>query len=311
MSNLVQPMSSSISTAQIEVEKRLNAFATTISVPLETVKKHLQELLDINDSENTLKILDNDDYLPFGDLCFSFVDTHKLTKKAQLRLGIAHLRGNTNLQETSSITSIDTITDAVAQLIESNKPIFKLSDEELINKYDEQSSEVFKEIGSRAKGRPCIIFNKDGTTNKELSLMALAIAKKQPTDSKMMLKGSLYRVYHAGTFSEQLIDESPVFPGKALVNNYCNESGTDWTDVPHYRRVIVALHVTKVEKTITNKVLFKQLCKGAKLPDNEFKQEFAEAILLYEELERQQRLPSLKISSMQGQSKQDRAGLSA
>jgi hypothetical protein len=279
---------------QSEFNDRIKAFSADINVPEDKVRSVLADLGADGKDERSLTIIDNEEYLPMGDLRQQFVETG-LTKLSLLRLGMAHLRGKTQLDPVSPTndSGMSEVAGAIKQMVASNRPKSDWSDEELINAYDDDAPEVISVLSKRTHGRPCIVFNSDGTVNKAVSLDLIKIAKKNPTADRFSVGGKVVAVHRVGSFSVKPIDESPFFVGVPLVAGYCSQSNTNWNDIPHEIRVLVRLHVTRVEKTPVSKAEMKRIWKAAQMPD--FKEEYSEAVLVYEELQNADQLPKLKL----------------
>ena len=300
-------------TWKIEFDKRIEAFSKAIGVSEDEARKAFAKLGVDGKEEQSLTIIDSDEFMPMNDLFEAFVDS-ELTQKAKLRAGMPHLRGKTHLGEASDSLNGDgsinltTVAESIKELAESNRPISSLSDEELLKRYEEGATEVIKILREKSHGRPCIVRNKDESTNLKVSLELLRLAKKQPTTEKYSVDGRLVRVYRIGEFPMKPLDESPFYPGVALVNGFCPQSNTEWfmrsdtgiKNICHEIRVLVRLQ-TQVNHHSSGREM-KQIWKDAKsMSIDQFRTEYAEAALLYEELEEKDQLPKLKIHQGQSQ----------
>jgi len=78
-----------------------------------------------------------------------------------------------------------------------------------------------------------------------------------------------------------------------LVNGYCSQSGTDWSAVKHKNRVLVRIYSHDIETTQLTKMQMKSIAYDAQI--SHFAEKYPEAVLRYEELELQDKLPKLKI----------------
>lgn len=297
---------SSVVLSTEELQKRIDAFADAIGVDVEIVKEKLaEEGVDFSNPDQAIHILDNENYLPFADLAKAFLDTG-LTKKAPLRLGIAHLRGNTTLSEPNN--GIGDLANAVQEMANNNRSISTWRDSELLEAYDDASPKIWKELKDRAHGRPFVVFNKDGSINAEDSLKMLQIAKRQTIPDKMRIGDELKRVHPAGYRPEKPLDASPLFENIPLVGDYCSESDTTWEGISHKRRVIVRIHVTNVEKKTLSHGDMKRIALDARNSNDAiFKEGYGHAHLLYDELEEQSKLPTLKLVRNKAQKKIDNA----
>jgi len=275
-----------------EFEKRVEAFATAIRLDAAKVREILAELGADGESETSLTLIDSDEYLPFGDIRAAFVDPGH-TKIGILRVAMPHLRAKTNAEQASATTGNGD--SAIHELIKSTRPKSEWSDEELLNVYDETSTDVADIIGKRTRGRPCIVFQKDGSVDVEVSLKLIKIAKRQPTQETHKLdNGRLVTVYRPGVFLAKALEESPFFPGVALVDGFCSKSGTQWNGVETRDRVLCRLHAQSIETAALTKLQMSELCNAART-DPHFDDMVAEAVALYEKLEAQDKLPKLKV----------------
>ncbi len=279
---------------ETEFNKRVEAFATAIRLDVAKVREILAELGADGAEEFSLTIMDSDEYLPFGDLRAAFVEGGH-TKIGILRLAMPHLRAKTNVDQPEATTNGDTAS-TLRDLITSQRPKSEWKDKELLEAYDETTADIAKILGERSRGRPCIVFQKDGSVDVEVSLKLLKIAKKQHTaESHKLDNGKHVTVYLPGVFIATSLDESPFYAGVALVDGYCAKSSTQWDGASLRNRILCRLHATQIETAALTKLQMGELCKAAKA-DN-FDDLVGEAAALYEKLETQDKLPKLKILS--------------
>jgi len=291
---------SGIPSWEIELNSRLQAFAKTTGIGEDTVRTVLATIGIDGKTEQSLTIIDNPEFLPMNDLFEAFVDSG-LTKKALLRIAVPHLRGMTHLGETSNSVNGE-ILKSIKDIAESNRSLTSLSDEELVSKYDDSNTEVAKILREKTHGRTCIVFNKDGTINKSVSLELIKAAKKQQTPDKYSVNGKVVRTYRVGEFPFSPLDESPFFSGIALVNGYCAKSDTQWNGISHENRVFVSLITGNLSK-----MEMKKIWKDAKsMTLDELKTEYGEAALTYEEMQANDTLPKLKIVTESNTTKLDK-----
>ena len=110
-----------------------------------------------------------------------------------------------------------------------------------------------------------------------------------------MVDGKPCRVFRAGEFLAKLLDESPLYRGKVLVDGYCADSDTNWTDVSHEARVLARIYVEKVETAQLSKIAMKSVCEDAKKGAEHFRGKYGEAGLIYGEMAETDSLPKLKV----------------
>jgi len=283
-----------------EFDQRISAFANSTKIPEPVVREVLSELGVDGQDADCLTMLDNEDVLQTGVLINEFVEKRKVAKIARLRLGLSHLRGSTHLNEVvesaNNNDGMNEVANAIKDMVASNRLKSEWTDKELLAHYDENETEIAKILSQRSHGRPCIVFQGDGTINTEISLELLKIAKRQSTSDQYQVNGKAVRVYRPGEFLVKPLDESPLIPGSVLVNGYCSQSDTSWAEIERKRRVIIRLHVNKVETAKLSTREMRQICNDAASMNNEqFEQEYSKAAMFYAEMEEQGNLPSLKI----------------
>lgn len=286
-----------VPTWQAEFNSRIAAFSEALGIEETKVREVLTEYGADGESSQSLDIIDNDEALPMAELFQMFVDSG-LAKKGRLRIAVPHLRGSTSLEEPAHTTNggseLGEVVGAIKDMVASNRPKSDWSDRELLNAYDETSTEIWEILRKRSHGRPFIIFSGDGSVNIDESLKLLKLAKKQPTANKHRVNGKLVSVRRAGEFLAKLIDESPFCRGMALVDGYCSESDTDWSGVCDEARIICHLHAFKVESAQLSKREMMQISRLA-TDLSKLRDELSEAALMYDEMKEQDSLPKLKI----------------
>lgn len=283
-------------TWEIEYNKRIEAFAETIGTSVDDVKKVFSGLGADGTDERSLSIIESEDALPMGDLFGVFVDSG-MTKKALLRLAVPHLRGATHLGDVAEDSNgessmLGSVVGAIKDMVESGRPVQSLKDKELLDRYEENETEVAKVLRERTHGRKCIVFNGDGSVNQEVSLVLVKAARKQPTPDKYSIDGKMVRTYRAGEFKTAPLDESPFAPDEALLNGYCAKSNTHWENASHEMRVLARI-VYEVYKPA--KLDMANICIDSKGASDIFRNRYPEAALIYDEREENDTLPKLKI----------------
>lgn len=288
----------SVPTWKAEFDQRIKAFSEAIGVEETKVRELLADYGADGQSAQSLEIIDNDEALPMNELFTMFVDSN-LTARGKMRIAANHLWGKTSLEDASCTTNgesseLGQVVGAIKDLVASNRPKSDWSDRELLEAYDETSTEIWEVLRKRSHGRPFVIFNGDSTVNIDESMKLLKLAKKQPTKDKHRVNGKLVSVRRAGEFLAKLLDESPFCRGMALVDGYCSESDTDWNSVCHEARVICHLHAFKVESARLSKREMMQISRLA-TDLSKLRDELSEAALMYDELQEQDSLPKLKV----------------
>lgn len=284
--------STNMSSWKSEFDRRVKSFAEKIKAPESEVFKVFADHFGADgQDESSLEIIDRDEASPFGELRKAFCEDTKLTKIGLLRLGLPLLRATKQYQSVSS----DPLTESIKQLVEQNRPIAKWSDKELIEKYTDRNEEICKELITRSKSRPFLVYNDDGTLDLTATESLLSIARKQPTD-EIALVGGTPRVAHiAGYYYEEAVDESPVQHGKTLVNGYCGTTGTEWNGVNLKIRqtVRVLIDTIFINPTIND---LQSICDTAKLGEEAFFKKYPMSLKKFKDMENSNSLPKLKIS---------------
>ena len=290
---------------QSELDSRISAFADALNVKEPLVRKALSEVVDIDRPDQALSIFDDEDILTFGDLAKHFVQPG-LCKVTTLRFAMKHLRGQTELKKPNGSDGMSELAEAVSSMAKSNRPIENWSDRELLEQYDEGNVKVCKELSDRAHARHCIVYTSstEETVDLDSSGQMLKLAKKQTTPDKWRVDGQLRPVRRPGTFMARMLQESPFYRRVALVAGYCSQSDTDWNGIDHKTRVLVRLHLDKVETAALSKREMKRICKEAHdLSSKDFSNEYSEAQMYYDELDAQDNLPKLKITTNDAQTR--------
>ncbi len=279
-----------------EFDSRVQAFAKAVNLDEAEVRKGLKKLGVSGKDEDSLTMIDNDQFLTTADLFELFCDSGA-TQKARLRMGLAALRGKTSLASASvTYSNTDQLAEAVKDMAAANRPISTWTDKELLEAYNRDAIDVLKTLKSRVHGRPCIIFKPDGEVNVDASLELVRAAKKQPTSHEHSIDGEAVRVYRVGLFMPEYIDESPIYPGRALVQGYCSKSDIFWGGVCHTNRVLMRIYAEHIG--FGSQIEMKQMVAYAANGVEGFKKAIGgKTWLRYCELEKEDKLPKLKISS--------------
>lgn len=280
-----------------EFDSRIEAFANAAKINMDTVIAVFKDLGVDGEEEDCLTILDNEEYLPSSDIFKKFVDGGH-AKIARVRMGLAHLRGKTQLEEAKPTLNGETavVAEAITKLAERNRRVEDYSLRELLERYDENHPEAVERLSKLTHGRPCIVLNNDGTVNVDESEPLARTAMKQPTSDRHVIKGKVVRVWRPGTeFPVKPLDESPFFVNVALVNGVCARSGTDWNGIEHDARVLVRIYVHEIESGKLNKMQMRTICEDARKGVDHMRQTYAEAAMRYDELKEIGELPSLKV----------------
>lgn len=284
-----------------EFNKRTQAFADAIGLDVTEVLAALQDLGVEHDQKDCITILDSEEFLPASDVFKKFVDTG-LAKIARVRLGLAHLRGKTDLGNANPAldgNSVADVANAIKQIADQNRPVEKWSIEELVENYDDEHPEVMQRLKDISHGRPCIILDRikgEVRVNAKETVKMVKTARKQKTANRTLIDGKLVKVYHPGEWPVEPLDESPFLPGVTLVNGFCARSNTDWNGVDHEARQLVRIYIQHVETAKLSKKQLKEVCEDARKGVVHFRNEYQEAAIKFDELKDNDKLPKLKVS---------------
>ena len=297
-------MSNSTNPASVEISKRLTEFATAIGQDFDIVTGVFKEKLGIDttkDPDSSLEILDNEEYLTFGDLAKHFSSSEHAVALPTLRYAIRKLRPktspvNTDKQDTLSTTDVDTIANSIQALASQGRPKSEWADRELLESLNREDTEIAKILFERSHGRKFVVF-KRGTdiVDVELSLRVLKIAKRQATGEDFAIDDVMVSLFRAGDYPALILEESPLHSGVALADGYCMKSKTNWSGINKNARIFVRLCV--MDDPQMSKRDRKALFNLAKQGFDSLKSEYPEIFLKYDELEQADRLPKLSILS--------------
>lgn len=190
------------------------------------------------------------------------------------------------------------ILSAVVDVIKSAKPIGQYKTIDLLHEYNaDSSSDIWNEISSRAKGLPCIVFNKDGSVNTKVSLDILQAIRKGQTFGSIYCDGKeTFRVYPVGSFPEETVLCCPI-TGKILNNGFSQDLGISWQGVEEDALVFIRIIRDENRTEPIGKFAAKQLLKLAKEGGlAALTQEYQTEALVFEELKKLNKLPSLRVN---------------
>ncbi|KKM91799.1 hypothetical protein LCGC14_1224900 [marine sediment metagenome] len=280
---------------EAEFNKRITAFAKVSGLTELKVREVLGNLGATGEDERSLKLLDSDEFLPMGDLFEAFCDS-KIISKGILRMSVTELRGRRagDTAECCTEEGSSDVANAIREVVASNRPKTDWSDKELLEKYDQDETEIAKILSTRTRGRPCIVFQEDGSVNVDVSLKLVKIARRQSTAETHAVGDKAVWVFPSGKFPAKPVDASPFYPELALVDDYCAKSNTNWNSVLHEHRVIAYLYVHKVETTDLSHGELHDICDDALKGCT--KSIYSKARLIYKDLEEKGELPKLTIT---------------
>lgn len=118
---------------------------------------------------------------------------------------------------------------------------------QLIDAYDQKfpKSPVAERLKFFSEGKKCIVFNDDGTVNKEISLRLLnELDDHGEMPAFVTTSGEVRQVYRVGEKPVQAVQEHPLYPKTALRNGV-SECGCDWNSIDIAIQQTLYLAVTK------------------------------------------------------------------
>lgn len=178
-----------------------------------------------------------------------------------------------------------------------------MSPEELLERYDPRDPDNFvgKRLKDLSKGQPFIVFNTDGTVNREASVQLLQeIRNGYPARETFAVEGRPQKIYRVGERPEELANENPLYPGRALrPNGDCDQTNRSWNGVTDPVRILVYLAVTR-----TREIRIAQIDDAHRILDQvmsgdaeaAIRQRNPQASILYDDLASKGNLPSLKVA---------------
>lgn len=173
---------------------------------------------------------------------------------------------------------------------------------ELVQCYDprESSNAVAERISKIANGKRCIVFNSDNSVNIEASVTLLNELRDGYSERENFpVAGVPTKIYKVGERIGQIVDENPLYSGRALrPNGDCDQTNRSWSGVSEIVRKIV--HLARVR---TGEIKIEAIMDAHGIMDfvvgadeAKVRSRLNKASLLYDELKEKGNLPSLKIS---------------
>jgi hypothetical protein len=145
-----------------------------------------------------------------------------------------------------------------------------------------------------AENRRCVVFNHDGTLNRELTkqLVDEICNLKYPERPTVNVDGVPSPIFRVGDRPDRYAEENPVRPGTPLRPDGCSDKGVEWGKLPMDIRQLVYLgtstgELKDTEIDLFEKVVNKDFAEVAKRCPN--------AAVKFKELENLGTLPQLKI----------------
>ena len=288
-----------------DLQSRVNEAAKILQVKdldekslKEKINKSL-EIIGVDDSDIGIKILEAET-TTFEDFENAFYDGADVKKSKvvvlmsrnvipvpRLKAAWEVLKGNDPFEKKSwDIKENDDKNSLYATL----RPIGQWPDNELLEQYNDHcSADVEDQLKKRSNGRPCIVFNEDGSVNVEDSLYMLRKARQHEMPDKFKIREELKLLYRIGEFPKTVFFECPVHRNTLLIDGYCDECGQTWDVNDHKKNAFI--RILMQEETDIDFRLYR------KMKFDELKEEFPNIFIIYSDLNDEGNLPSLKKKS--------------
>lgn len=151
-------------------------------------------------------------------------------------------------------SAAETIAPQVMQLRTASEEVSELSHRDLIIRFAANPSilhgAVAKQIRARSGNRPCIGFEKDGTTiNVDASVLALeSYVEGDDVGDFIRVKDQNIYLYHVGECQGGIRDEHPLFPGQTLKKDGTDKRSIPWTTINFEVRQLLRLARTETQE---------------------------------------------------------------
>jgi hypothetical protein len=182
-----------------------------------------------------------------------------------------------------------------------------MNDRELLEAFDPRNpdSPVAERLKVRSKGRPCLVFRKDGTVHVEYSEAMLAETHRGfPEILRRAFGGVLHKLYRVGELPDDFAEENPLFPGEPLFSDgTCGRTSVSWAHVPLETRQLLRFAVETIDlRPEPDRIqdLFagplRATESGPATSHNDLRVRFPNAAFRFDERERLGTLPTLRMS---------------
>lgn len=173
---------------------------------------------------------------------------------------------------------------------------------ELLEHYDpKEDNKVSSRLKELSKSQPCIVFHTDGRVNVDASEKIISEIRNNEPARHVWLEGDTPRkIYPVGQRPNEMVDENPLFAGQRLRSDQtCGNTNFSWEGVSLQVRQLlwIARHKTAElnPKSIDD---FFNLITSAK-DENAFAKfgaRYQKAALMFDEMQHNGHLPSLRIA---------------
>jgi len=186
----------------------------------------------------------------------------------------------------------------------SEKKAASMTIKELLEKYDplEADNPIGKRLSTMSKGQLCIAF-KDGAVHVESSEKCVReLREGLPPRDKIGIDGIVYPLFKVGDRPGNALAENPLYPGRALRGDDCDQTNRSWAGVTDVVRTLLWIAVSRTGEIRINSVndahniMDLVVSKTPQEAEKLVRSRFGEAHIDYETLKAEGRLPPLKIS---------------
>lgn len=173
-----------------------------------------------------------------------------------------------------------------------------LTGPQLVDYYDPDNhtnpyGERLKKI---TEGRRCLVFNKDGSLNREITKQLVdELLNQYPEREEVAVAGLPTRVLSVGERPDRYADENPCQPGKPLRPDGVSDNGCEWGKVPVEIRQLVYLAVKRGDVNADDEADVYEKVEGKTFADVVKRPWFRKAAVEFQEREKLNTLPQLKL----------------
>ncbi|MFA5599142.1 MAG: hypothetical protein WDA06_00960 [Phenylobacterium sp.] len=134
------------------------------------------------------------------------------------------LKGKVEVESNS--TNDNSFVDAVAKIVESNKPISQWKDLELVKELKTDCPvEIVEELKNRSGNVKFVVFadETNGVIDVDLTVKLLQLSRRQPLRDFWKNDDKTYRLYHVDSWPNEVFLTCPFHPNVLLLSGYCDE----------------------------------------------------------------------------------------
>ena len=213
------------------------------------------------------------------------------------------------LKEAGSKSETDKPSETIPQsnlkdLVDAVRSAGQMSDDELLARYNlECADDTVEELSKRAHGRNFIVFTNKATGEIDVGLSRkfLKVARSKSTPAHIVIDDVFHQLYKSGQFPNAIFEECPLHPGVLLTMGYCDECQISWSSVQEKERIFIRVMCSEGDAP-TSKFDIRRLVEEASGAEGivNLKKSYPMVGMKFDELEEENRLPSLKIRSSEG-----------